>query len=709
MTLDLAQFHDTFFAESSEALDSMENALLKLSAGDADLELINTIFRVAHSIKGGAATFGFTEVAAFTHTLETLLDQLRSGKRRVEPSLVDTLLQSGDVMREMLHATQQKQPIDKARVSALHAVIEGIMNSAGNGSAPGPAPAPAAPAPLALPADVRSGWRIHFIPGPKLLRNGNDPLRLLRELATLAPCEVRVDAKWIPPLAELDPEECRLSWRIELNGPVKEAAIKSVFDWVEGECDLNLEPFGPAAETVASAAPVAGTAVPATAAAVEIPDPVPAAAVAPHADEAHVAKTSTASSQAVASAAALPSAAAGEGGSIRVSIEKIDELLNSVGELVITQSVLSQLAAPLQGAEELRSALSQLERHMRALQESVMRVRMLPISFVFNRFPRLVRDLGQRLGKKIELRLTGDTTELDKTVLEKIGDPLVHLVRNAIDHGIETPEVRLAAGKPAHGVIELNAYHKGGNVVVEVIDDGGGLKREKILAKARERGLVGADEELSEDRIFNLIFAPGFSTADVVSDVSGRGVGMDVVKRNINELGGHVQIHSTPGKGSMVRIRLPLTLAILDGQLARVGNEVYVVPIVSIVETIQVRKELVSSIADRAQVFRLRDDYLQIVRLYELFGVEPEHTDLVDGLLMIVEADGRRVGLFVDELLSQQQVVIKSLETNFRPVVGLAGATMLGDGRVALILDVPGVISRSQVQGQRRDSSSRAA
>ncbi|HEX5163542.1 MAG TPA: chemotaxis protein CheA [Steroidobacteraceae bacterium] len=709
MTLDLAQFHDTFFAESSEALDSMENALLKLSAGDADLELINTIFRVAHSIKGGAATFGFTEVAAFTHTLETLLDQLRSGKRRVEPSLVDTLLQSGDVMREMLHATQQKQPIDKARVSALHAVIEGIMNSAGNGSAPGPAPAPAAPAPLALPADVRSGWRIHFIPGPKLLRNGNDPLRLLRELATLAPCEVRVDAKWIPPLAELDPEECRLSWRIELNGPVKQAAIKSVFDWVEGECDLNLEPFGPAAETVASAAPVAGTAAPATAAAVEIPDPVPAAAVAPHADEAHVAKTSTASSQAVASAAALPSAAAGEGGSIRVSIEKIDELLNSVGELVITQSVLSQLAAPLQGAEELRSALSQLERHMRALQESVMRVRMLPISFVFNRFPRLVRDLGQRLGKKIELRLTGDTTELDKTVLEKIGDPLVHLVRNAIDHGIETPEVRLAAGKPAHGVIELNAYHKGGNVVVEVIDDGGGLKREKILAKARERGLVGADEELSEDRIFNLIFAPGFSTADVVSDVSGRGVGMDVVKRNINELGGHVQIHSTPGKGSMVRIRLPLTLAILDGQLARVGNEVYVVPIVSIVETIQVRKELVSSIADRAQVFRLRDDYLQIVRLYELFGVEPEHTDLVDGLLMIVEADGRRVGLFVDELLSQQQVVIKSLETNFRPVVGLAGATMLGDGRVALILDVPGVISRSQVQGQRRDSSSRAA
>jgi two-component system chemotaxis sensor kinase CheA len=305
--------------------------------------------------------------------------------------------------------------------------------------------------------------------------------------------------------------------------------------------------------------------------------------------------------------------------------------------------------------------------------------------------------------------MTGDTTELDKTVLEKIGDPLVHLVRNSIDHGIEMPDVRAAAGKSASGTIELNAYHKGGSVVVEVSDDGGGLKRERILAKARERGLVAADEELSEDRIFNLIFAPGFSTADVVSDVSGRGVGMDVVKRNINELGGHVQIFSTPGKGSMVRIRLPLTLAILDGQLARVGNEVYVVPIVSIVETIQVRRELVSSIASKGEVFRLRDDYLPIVRLYELFGIQPEHTELLDGLLMIVEADGQRVGLFVDELMSQQQVVIKSLETNFRPVVGLAGATMLGDGRVSLILDIPGVITRFQSRETRRDPAQRAA
>ena len=702
MTLDLAQFHETFFAESNEALDSMEAALLKLSAGDADHELINTIFRVAHSIKGGSATFGFSDVAAFTHTLETLLDQMRGGKRHVDSGLVDTLLRSGDMMREMLAATQAKQPIDKGRVAALHAEIELIMSAGSAGAAAAtPASAPVPAAVVLDEADTRSGWRIHFVPGPKLLRNGNDPLRLLRELATLAPCEVRADAKWIPPLRELDPEECRLSWRIEVNGAIEESALRSVFDWVDGECDLNLEAFGPSAAPPALA-PVT-TSIPETVTA-------PAAAAAPVLTAEEPVPAPKAAAAAPATAAASQ-AAAGDGGSIRVSIEKVDELLNSVGELVITQSVLSQLAAPLEGrdAEELRSALGQLERHMRALQESVMRVRMLPISVVFNRFPRLVRDLGQKLGKKIELRLTGDSTELDKTVLEKIGDPLVHLVRNAMDHGIEMPEARIAAGKSAHGVIELNAYHKGGNVVVEVIDDGGGLKRDKILAKARERGLVGPDEELSEERVYNLIFAPGFSTADVVSDLSGRGVGMDVVKRNINELGGHVQIHSTAGKGSMVRIRLPLTLAILDGQLARVGSEVYVVPIVSIVETIQARQEQVSSIAARAQVFRLRDDYLPIVRLYDLFGVEPEHTDLLDGLLMIVEADGKRVGLFVDELMSQQQVVIKSLETNFRPVLGLAGATMLGDGRVALILDVPGVIARFQAREAPTSPAQRAA
>jgi two-component system chemotaxis sensor kinase CheA len=723
VTLDLAQFHDTFFEESFEALDSMESALLKLSAGEVDRELINTIFRVAHSIKGGSATFGFSDVAGFTHTLETLLDELRAGKRQVHPPLVDLFLRSGDLMREMLQATRDKLPLDKTRIAAVHREIEAELATPGTPAAPAPAacpnsaakpattspttpspapssqtaPAPASAAPPPAAPDDATGWRIRFAPGPKLLRHGNDPLRLLRELGTLGDCTVRVDAMKIPPLADLDAEECRMSWNIELAGAVPEQAVRAVFEWVEGECELEITSVGaapsppdaasPSAVASSSATAPAAPAVPAAAASTT---PVPTAAPAPSVAE-----------SAPVEASRAPSA---EGGSIRVNIEKIDELLNSVGELVITQSVLSQLAASIEGreADELRNALGQLERHMRSLQESVMRVRMLPISFVFNRFPRLVRDLGQRLGKQIELRLNGDTTELDKTVLEKIGDPLVHLVRNSIDHGIESPEARMAAGKSASGTIELNAYHKGGSVVVEVSDDGGGLKRDKILAKARERGLVAADEDLSEDRVFNLIFAPGFSTADVISDVSGRGVGMDVVKRNINELGGHVQIFSTPGKGSMVRIRLPLTLAILDGQLARVGNEVYVVPIVSIVETIQVRRQQVSTVASEGEVLRLRDDFLPIVRLYELFGIEPQHKELLDGLLMIVEADGRRIGLFVDELLSQQQVVIKSLETNFRQVMGLSGATMLGDGRVALILDVPGVIARFQARDTRR-------
>jgi two-component system, chemotaxis family, sensor kinase CheA len=703
MTLDLAQFHETFFEESFEALGSMEAALLKLSAGEADGELINTIFRVAHSIKGGSATFGFTDVAAFTHTLETLLDQLRSGQRQVQSGIVDILLRSVDVLREMLSATQRKQPADPALAAGLHAELQAIVKSPTGSPAPAvetlATAAPSAVAPtLSSPVQAIRGWRIRLVPGARMMEHGNDPLRMMRELATLGTLVTRADAGKVPTLAELDPEVCLLSWDMELRSEVELAAVEQIFEWAVGECTLSIEPLSPVDS------PAAAVDAPASAIAA-------APAVAPQAlAAAKPAAKPEAKAPVAAEAARAPSA---EGGSIRVSIEKIDELLNSVGELVITQSVCSQLAATLEGrqADDLRNALVQFERHMRALQESVMRVRMLPISSIFNRFPRMLRDLGQRLGKKLELKMSGDQTELDKTVLEKIGDPLVHLVRNAVDHGIEMPDKRRAAGKDEQGTISLHAYHKGGNVIVEVSDDGAGLNRERILAKARERGLVGAEEELSDDKILNLIFAPGFSTAEVVSDVSGRGVGMDVVRRNINEIGGHVQLYSTPGKGSTVRIRLPLTLAILDGQLARVGKEIYIVPIVSIVETIQIKRDQVSSLAGKAELLRLRDEYIPIVRLYQLFGMQADHTDLVNGLLMIVEADGKRVGLFVDELMSQQQVVIKSLETNFRQVTALAGATMLGDGHVALILDIPGVIVRylDQPQAARADVSREAA
>jgi two-component system chemotaxis sensor kinase CheA len=701
MTLDLAQFHETFFEESFEALGAMEAALLKLSAGEADAELINTIFRVAHSIKGGSATFGFADVAAFTHTLETLLDQLRSGQRQVQSATVDVLLRSVDVLREMLSATQQKRTSDPALAAALHAELQAIVKSptgaAGEAAPAAPAPdsAPvqaAAATPAAAPSAAVHGWRIRLVPGPQMMEHGNDPLRMIRELSGLGAMTTRVEAGKVPTLAELNPEVCLLSWQIELHSEASLAAVEQIFEWAIGECTLSIEPLSPAAPEAAAATAMAAATVAAAATATAVAATPAAAPKAPAAQEA--VRTGS-----------------GEGGSIRVSIEKIDELLNSVGELVITQSVCSQLAISLEGreADDLRNALVQFERHMRALQESVMRVRMLPIGSIFNRFPRMIRDLGQRLGKKVELRMSGDQTELDKTVLEKIGDPLVHLVRNAVDHGIETPEQRRAEGKDEQGTILLHAYHKGGNVIVEVSDDGAGLNRDRILRKARERGLVSGDEELSDEKILNLIFAPGFSTADAVSDVSGRGVGMDVVRRNINEIGGHVQLYSTQGKGSTVRIRLPLTLAILDGQLARVGKEIYIVPIVSIVETIQVKREQVSSLAGKAELFRLRDEYIPIVRLYELFSTQGDHTELTEGLLMIVEADGKRVGLFVDELMSQQQVVIKSLETNFRQVTALAGATMLGDGRVALILDIPGVIVRYLDLAPRADASREAA
>jgi two-component system chemotaxis sensor kinase CheA len=373
----------------------------------------------------------------------------------------------------------------------------------------------------------------------------------------------------------------------------------------------------------------------------------------------------------------------------------VDALINMVGELVITQSMLSQFSRDeeITNLEKLREGLLQLERNTRELQERVMSIRMLPISFAFNRFPRLVRDLSAQLGKEVTLKLNGEHTELDKTVMEKIGDPLVHLVRNSLDHGIELPAVRLAAGKPAAGTLTLDAFHEGGAIVIEIADDGAGLDTDRIQAKARERGLIGENDVLSEEQACDMIFQAGFSTAAVVSDVSGRGVGMDVVRRNIKDLGGVVEVTTRRGQGSTFRIRLPLTLAILDGQLIRVGDQVYIVSLVSIIESLQVRPESVSSIAGRSELYRLREEYLPVVRLYEQFGIETTTTDLKDGLLVVVEGDGRRIGLFVDELLGQQQVVIKSLQTNFRRVPGISGATILGDGRVAMILDVAGLIN----------------
>jgi len=693
MTVDLTQFHDAFFEESFEALDAMEAALLKLDVGSPDAELINTIFRVAHSIKGGSATFGFSEIASFTHSLETLLDELRSGTMPVTVALSDLLLKSVDVMRAMLRAVQAKQPIDSQRVSDLQFDLEVAIAKKGESPAPAPVAAAAAAvlpgasgaqsAPAVDAAACDPSWRIRFHPYRELLARGNDPLRILRELAALGPLAVQADAAMLPALGDVNPQDCYLAWSLELPGTVAEEAIRQVFEWAEGDCDLTIEKVPPEeiapAQQPAAAAPAPQTPPPAAAAA-----PMPA-------------------SPAAAATAPKPEAsvsAIGDSGSIRVSVEKIDELMNTVGELVITQAMLSQLGSHFDGpdAEKLRAGLGQLERNMRELQESVMRVRMLPISFVFSRFPRMVRDLAQRLGKQIELKLTGEQTELDKTVLEKIGDPLVHLVRNCIDHGIESPETRVAGGKPAEGTVHLDACHRGGNIAVEVSDDGGGLDKERILAKARSRGLVGPADSLTDTEIHELIFVPGFSTVEKTTDVSGRGVGMDVVRRNVKELGGKIEVKSEPGRGSRFTITLPLTLAIVDGQSVAVGTETYIVPLISIVESMQLKASGVTRLSGRSEVLSFRGDYLPIIRLHELFGVEPRSRALHEGLVVVAEGDGRRVGIFVDDLLGQQQVVIKSLEANYGHIEGVSGATILGDGSVALILDVPGLIRAASMR-----------
>jgi two-component system chemotaxis sensor kinase CheA len=705
--MEMEEILNLFFEESFEGLDAMESGLLTLEDA-ADKETINTIFRAAHSIKGGAGTFGFMEISGFTHSLETLLDEMRNGTRGVTPDAVQVMLQSVDVIREMIQSAQAKQPIVMTGANSLSGELARVLAQKGTpaaaganvetptGHAPTEPPPPVQTAASAAPAvaaaapavsapqpakresaptnGVLEGWRIDFVPDPSLFKTCNDPMRIFDELANLGPLEVSANADRIPSLSDLDPTQCFMSWTLTLRAAAEHARVAEVFDWVDASSKITYEPiYGSGAANAAAAVKPAADVPQATAqrAAVQ--------RTAPPAD----------------APASTPAAkASGESGSLRVATEKVDALINLVGELVITQSMLGRFAEKYEpeDVESLRRSLAQLTRNTRELQESVMQIRMLPIGFSFNRFPRLVHDLSRKLGKKVELKLTGENTELDKTVLEKIGDPLVHLVRNALDHGLEAPAQRLAAGKSDTGTLELNAFHEGGSIIIEVKDDGAGLNKERILAKARERGLVDQDANLSDDAIYNLIFVAGFSTAETISDVSGRGVGMDVVRRNINDLGGHVQIFSTAGKGSTIRIRLPLTLAILEGQVLRVGKEIYVASLVSIIETVQSTRENLSCVAGRTELFRHRTDYLPIIRLHDLFGIEPDSRDIADGLLVVLEAEGRRVAMLVDELLAQQQVVIKSLETNFKQVPGLAGATIHGDGTVALILDVPGLI-----------------
>lgn len=680
MSIDLSQFHQVFFEESFEGLQLMESSLLELDCADPDGETINAIFRAAHSIKGSSSTFGFGAVAEFTHVLETLLDQVRVGSRCLTSEIVDLLLRSVDCLSGMLRSLQAGTALDTAQSRELIAAFNAILADQAAAPVAATTPAPAVPEPA--PAGGQN-WLVTFIPHTNILRTGNEPARMLRELAELGPLQCTALLDRLPEFTALTPEECHIGWCIHLTTAEDKRKIEEIFEWVADESDLKIEPatvatpVQPAAVTVITALPQA----PSLVALETLAEPVDLA------DKLDV---------------PAKQVRATESTSIRVSIEKIDSLVNLVGELVITQSMLGQLGTEFDMSRlaRLQEGLAQLEHNTRELQENVMRIRMLPISFTFSRFPRMVRDLSRQLSKKVELKLSGEQTELDKTVMEKIGDPLVHLVRNSLDHGLETPAERRAAGKPETGIITLNAYHQGGNITIEISDDGRGLNRERIRAKAIASELIGADDPLSDEQIQDLIFQPGFSTAEQVTDVSGRGVGMDVVRRNILELNGSIDVKSVAGVGSTFTIRLPLTLAILDGQLIQVGDQVYIIPLVSIVESLQPDLALVNRVAGGCDVFRLRNEYIPIIRLAEIFGIAPRNEGLEKCLLVVVEAGNAKVALVVDDLLGQQQVVIKSMEANYRKVEGISGATILGDGTVSLILDITDLIQMAGVRQQ---------
>lgn len=661
MTIDVSQFHQVFFEESFEGLDVMENGLLNL-AQDSSSEAINTIFRAAHSIKGGAGTFGFNTISTFTHLMETLLDEIRNEQRAITNDLTGVLLKSVDVLRGMLSAVQAGEEFDQAETLQATTQLQNLLDDTASDETVPQAFSPSADS----DGSERNSWQISFSPFADLMFTGNDPVRMFRELNQLGNMSVNVDTAALPDFADLEPENLYLNWQLHLDGEFDKPALDEVFEWVEGDCELTIEKV----ESQTSL-------------------PAPETDLPEQSSSTITSATVAASPEAGRQSQAQTQAAA----SIRVATDKIDALINMMGELVITQSMLGQIGEDFSPEKlvQLKDGLVELERNTRQLQEGILGIRMLPISFVFNRFPRLVHDLCEKTGKQVELKITGEQTELDKTVMESISDPLVHLVRNSMDHGLELPEVRRACGKSETGVLHLHASHQGGNIVIEITDDGAGLNEQKIFAKAVERGLIRADEQLSADRIHELIFLPGFSTAEAVSDLSGRGVGMDVVRKNILSLGGYVEVESAPGVGSKFTIRLPLTLAIMDGQTVSLGYEKFIIPLLSIVESVEIVSSDIKKVSGKGELYLLREEYIPVIRLSEVFNL-PASAAAEKGLMVVVEAEGQQMGLCVDDLLGQQQVVIKSLETNYRKVPGFSGATILGDGSVALILDVSGLM-----------------
>jgi two-component system chemotaxis sensor kinase CheA len=705
---DLSQFYQIFFEEAGENLDLMEQMLLNLNLETADDEELNGVFRCAHSVKGGAATFGFSDVAELTHQMESLLDRLRRHELQPNALMVDVLLESADASRSLLARHQAGGVGDAAptadlvrRISVLAAgdtfvPVAAVAAPATTSSVPGPLPVATA-ASQASKGSRSLVIRIGPLDRPE---QADAIIELFRDIPGLGDISVMAS----------DRDDVRV-FRVETASTDED--LFDLFAFHVSRDDVSIQTLnadaGPGSEPAATLA--SNTGVNTNTSYADDPpigsplapppgygffDGAPGAPSAPASAMSTEPSEQSASKPSVIVKTVVP-AAQPEAATIRVAISKVDQLINLVGELVITQAMLAQNSRALDPAlyQHLLAGLGDLDRNTRDLQESVMSIRMIPMSIVFSRFPRMLRDLAGKLGKKVDFVTQGEATELDKGLVEKITDPLTHLVRNSCDHGIETPAERVAAGKSETGTITLSAAHQGGSIVIEVRDDGRGMSREKILQKARERGLDVSDQ-MSDSEVWQLIFAPGFSTAEVVTDVSGRGVGMDVVKRNIASLNGTVEIDSAEGYGMRVSVRLPLTLAIMDGMSVGVGDEVYLLPLSSVVESFQVKGDAVSTVGQGSQLVKVRDEYMPVIELEKVFQVPRFDFEKTGDIMVVIEADGSRVALLVDELLGQQQVVVKNLESNYRKVPNVSGATILGDGKVALILDTGALVRRSR-------------
>ncbi len=709
----------TFFQECEEQLAELEGGLLAMEAGEADSEVVNAVFRAVHSIKGGAGAFGLDDLVRFSHVFETALDEVRTGRLAPDPNTVlKVMLRAADVLADLVRAARDGGVIDEARVQQIAAELAGCGAGGGHHDE---TPAGAEPAieftPLAFampvlepelpPAPATHEWIIRFQPKSELYANANEAALLLRELSQLGAMTVELDSSMLPQLDALDPEGAYLSWTITLTTERTETEIREVFEFVDGDCELSVESAEPqvvaptpdvfdvmaliqkvqAAPEMAAAPPLAPPASPPAATAVVAPRPSPPAAAA-----AAAAPAEAANGQGRADAAAAAP-------TIRVDLERVDRLIDLVGELVINQAMLSQrvMEAGIAGASAIGMGLDELEQLSREIQDSVMAIRAQPVKSVFQRMSRLAREVAAMTGKQVRLVTDGEGTEVDKTVIERLADPLTHMIRNAIDHGLEDAAGRLAAGKPVEGTVRLSAGHRSGRIVIEISDDGAGINRTKVREIAVERGLVSPDAVLSDDETDNLIFLPGFSTASVVSDISGRGVGMDVVKRSIQSLGGRISISSRPGKGSIFVMSLPLTLAVLDGMVVSLNEQTLVVPLTAIVETLQPKSSNVYGMGGDARVIAVRDAYVPLIDVGLLLGYRTDAMPAGEGVALLIESDGGgRAALLVDAIQGQRQVVIKSLEANYRHVPGIAAATILGDGRVALILDIDSIVAVSR-------------